>query len=193
MSPPLRYKHRLMVVAGLAYMITGPLLMVVFFTILSGWFSHHVLMLAPSLLLMINGFLLIGFSTLGVDWVIETVENDAHLVVTDEEESRLRRMSRLHNTLLFAAMTVNAVVSFLITVLVEPTIMAVWSDRLLVILYCLLVYGVPLFVIPISILLFTMRKFRDLRPILNAAMREFLKKIGAGYYERMEDEKKDRN
>jgi hypothetical protein len=182
-----------MVVAGLAYMITGPLLMVVFFTILSGWFSHHVLMLAPSLLLMIDGFLLIGFSTLGVDWVIETVENDAHLVVTDEEESRLRRMSRLHNTLLFAAMTVNAVVSFLITVLVEPTIMAVWSDRLLVILYCLLVYGVPLFVIPISILLFTMRKFRDLRPILNAAMREFLKKIGAGYYERMEDEKKDRN
>jgi hypothetical protein len=186
---PLRFRHRLMVGVGLAYMITGPLLIAIFFTILSGWFAQHVLTVAPSLLLVIDGFLLIGFSTLDVDWVIEVVKNDVHLVVTNEEKLRLMQMSRWHNTVLFAAITANAVVSFLITDMVQPAIMGVLSDRVLAFLYTFSVYGIPLVVIPISIFLFTSAKYGDVRPILSAAMQEFLKKVRPGFYEMKEKEK----
>jgi hypothetical protein len=187
-----------MVLAGYAYMATGLLLPIglLFTAMLSitfaGWLSNNLLILLPSVMLMIDGFLLVTLATPNIDLVIETAINEAHVVVTDKEKTRLKQMSRSCDSFLFGIVTINALVSFLITDTVQSTLAGVLYDVVLFISYTFLFYGTPLVVIPFLVYLFA-RNFSEVQPILGVAFEEWRKKLYPRYHDKMKEAKKEGN
>ncbi|WXG44411.1 MAG: hypothetical protein WED04_10315 [Promethearchaeati archaeon SRVP18_Atabeyarchaeia-1] len=181
---PIKYRHRLMVAAGLAYLVAGPSLIIIFFAAFPELLSSHLLVILSSLMLMIDGVALILFSTADVDLVIRKAESEGFLKVLPEEEVGLRQMSRLHNMLIFAAITIYAILSSLFTYQFEPSIAQILPNRAAFLVYTLFVYALPLTLIPESISLYTHAKYRSLKPILDAAEAGFYKDIYYGAHDR---------
>ena len=179
---PVRYKPRLAVAVSLAYIAVGLLLILVLIAALGEWVSHRLLIVVASSMLMVEGVVLIYASAPKAELVLQEAPTEGCLV-TEADETRVRQMSRTHNMLTFGAITSYAVISFLLSYQLEAAT-AILSNEGMWVLFLMLVYGVPVVIIPAIISLYTDRKYGDIKPILEAAERGFTKQLYHGAIER---------